>query len=230
MTILLVDDDRELLDLMRFALKRAGLDPVLAYDAAGALRSFGEARPDLAVLDVNLGAGNGFDLLQELRRMSDLPIIMLTARAGEEDKIRGLELGADDYVTKPFSPRELVARVRAQLRRSGRDVADEKVAAPVIEVGPLRLSVAEHTVTRDGKAIELTVTEFRLLHALMEQPGSVVSTVVLLRQVWGYEDPTARDVVRVAVHRLRRKLGDDAAAPQLLHTVAGVGVMLRPGV
>jgi two-component system response regulator VicR len=228
MTVLFVDDDRELLDLMRFALKRAGLEAVLAFDAAGALRSFAEKRPAIAVLDVNLGADNGFDLLLELRRASDLPIIMLTARASEEDKIRGLELGADDYVTKPFSPRELVARVRAQLRRSGTEVGEERPAAPLIEVGPLRLSVAEHTVTRDGKPIELTVTEFRLLHALMQQAGSVVSTAALLRQVWGYEDPTARDVVRVAVHRLRRKLGDDAADPRLLHTIAGVGVMLRP--
>ena len=228
MTVLLVDDDRELLDLMRFALKRAGIETVLAYDVAGALRSLAEARPDVAVLDVNLGAGNGFDLLQEIRRASDMPVIMLTARASEDDKIRGLELGADDYVTKPFSPRELVARVRAQLRRSGSDVADEKGPRPVMEVGPLRLSVAEHAVTKDGAAVDLTVTEFRLLQALMEQAGNVVPTATLLRQVWGYEDPTARDVVRVAVHRLRRKLGDDAAAPQLLHTVAGIGVMLRP--
>jgi DNA-binding response OmpR family regulator len=228
MRVLLVDDDRELLDLMQFALKRAGLVAVLAYDVAGALRSFAEQRPDIAVLDVNLGAGSGFELLQELRRQSDLPVIMLTARAGEDDKIKGLELGADDYVTKPFSPRELVARVRAQLRRSGGEVADEKDAPPVIEVGPLRLSVAEHAVTNDGRPIDLTVTEFRLLHALMQQPGTVVSTAALLRQVWGYDDPTARDVVRVAVHRLRRKLGDDAAAPHLLHTITGVGVMLRP--
>ena len=229
MTVLLVDDDREQLDLMRFALKRAGIEAVLAYDVAGALRSFAEARPDVAVLDVNLGSGSGFELLQALRRASDLPVIMLTARASEDDKIRGLELGADDYVTKPFSPRELVARVRAQLRRSGTEVADEQHAPSVIEIGPVRLSVSEHSVTKDGNVVDLTVTEFRLLHALMERPGAVVRTATLLRQVWGYEDPMARDVVRVAVHRLRRKLGDDAAAPQLLHTVAGVGVMFRPG-
>lgn len=229
MRILIVDDDRELTDLLQFAFQRAGFSPVVAHDAPEAMRTFDADRPDLVVLDVNLGASNGLDLLRELRRgAARVPIVMLTALDSEDDKIRGLELGADDYVTKPFSHRELIARVRAHLRRSGRDVPEAETSPRTLRSGPLELNAAEHVVRLDGKRVELTVTEFRLLHTLMRESGSVVSTRALLKRVWGYDDPTATDVVRVTVHRLRRKLGDDAATPRLLHTVAGVGVMLKP--
>jgi two-component system response regulator VicR len=228
MRILLVDDDRELIDLLAFALKRAGLEPIAAYDAVSALRTFEERRPELVVLDINLGASNGLDVLRELRRRSELPIIMLTALDSEEDKVRGLDLGADDYLTKPFSHRELIARIRAQLRRSsGQDAQPVRRHEPRLQVGPIVLDVAEHSVSKAGQPVPLTVTEFRLLHCLMTNAGAVVPTTTLLQQVWGYADAGGSDVVRVTVHRLRRKLEEDPARPSLLHTIPGVGVLLK---
>jgi len=226
--ILLVDDDRELIDLLAFALKRAGFEPVAAYDGTSALRLFEERQPDLVVLDINLGASNGLDVLKDLRRRTQLPVIMLTALDSEEDKVRGLEGGADDYLTKPFSHRELIARIRAQLRRSGQELTARRAPATRLEVGSITLDLAEHSVTKSGQQVSLTVTEFRLLHCLMTNAGTVVSTSTLLKQVWGYQDPGGSDVVRVTVHRLRRKLESDPSRPHLLHTVPGVGVLLKP--
>jgi two-component system, OmpR family, response regulator VicR len=225
--ILLVDDDRELIDLLAFALKRAGLEPIPAYDAVAALRLFDERQPDLVVLDINLGASSGLDVLKELRRRSPLPVIMLTALESEDDKIRGLEAGADDYLTKPFSHRELIARIRAQLRRSGQEGPAHREPETRLEVGSLMLDTAEHSVTRSGQSLSLTVTEFRLLHCLMSNAGTVVATSTLLKKVWGYPDPIGSDVVRVTVHRLRRKLEADPSRPSLLHTIPGVGVLLK---
>ncbi len=223
--ILLVDDDRELIDLLAFALRRAGLDPFGAHDAVSALRLFDERTPDLVVLDINLGSSSGLDVLKELRRRSQLPVIMLTALDSEEDKVRGLETGADDYLTKPFSHRELVARIRAHLRRSGQEWPVRRAPETRLQVGSIVLDLAQHSVTKLGQSVSLTVTEFRLLHCLMSNAGVVVPTGSLLKQVWGY-DPGGSDVVRVTVHRLRRKLEQDPARPQLLHTIPGVGVRL----
>lgn len=225
MNILLTDDDRDLVDLLSFALSRAGFDVLAAYDAPTALKLVDRA--DFGVLDVNLGSWDGFDLLKEVRRRSQIPIIMLTARDAEDDKVRGLELGADDYLTKPFSHRELVARIRANLRRRGQEWAPASPTEAVVTVGPLRMNVAEHSVQKNGQPLNLTVTEFRLLQFLMVNAGGVVPTRIVLRQVWGYDDPTGADVVRVTVHRLRRKLGEDPSNPHLLHTLPGVGVMLK---
>jgi len=217
--ILLVDDDRELIDLLAFALKRAGLEPIAAHDARAAVRIFEERQPDLVVLDINLGASSGLDVLKELRRRSQLPVIMLTALDSEEDKVRGLEAGADDYLTKPFSHRELVARIRAQLRRRAPETR--------LQVGTVTLNLAEHSVTKSGQQVSLTVTEFRLLHCLMTNAGTVVPTGTILKQVWGYQEAGGSDVVRVTVHRLRRKLEHDPTRPLLLHTIPGVGVLLK---
>jgi DNA-binding response OmpR family regulator len=226
--ILLVDDDRELMDLLAFAVRRAGLEPIAAHDAASALRQFEERRPDLVVLDITLGASSGLDVLRELRRRSALPVIMLTALDSEEDKVRGLELGADDYLTKPFSHRELIARIRAQLRRSGQEWQPQKrPPATRLQVGSITLDLAEHSVTKAGQPVSLTVTEFRLLHCLMSNAGAVVPTATLLKQVWGYADPAGSDVVRVTVHRMRRKLESDPGRPSVLHTIPGVGVLLK---
>ncbi len=227
MRILLVDDDRELIDLLAFALKRAGLEPIAAHDASSALRLYEEREPDLVVLDINLGPSSGLDVLRELRRRAQLPVIMLTALDSEEDKVRGLEAGADDYLTKPFSHRELIARIRAQLRRSGQEWQARKAPESRLSVGSIVLDLAEHSVTKSGAAVSLTVTEFRLLHCLMTNAGAVVPTSTLLKQVWGYNDPGGSDVVRVTVHRLRRKLENDPARPSLLHTIPGVGVLLK---
>jgi len=225
--ILLVDDDRELIDLLAFALKRAGLEPIGAYDAVSALRLYDERHPDLVVLDINLGMSSGLDVLKELRRRGSMPVIMLTALDSEEDKVRGLETGADDYLTKPFSHRELIARIRAHLRRSGQEWPVRRAPQTRLEVGSITLDLAEHAVTKSGQQVSLTVMEFRLLHCLMTNAGTVVPTGTLLKQVWGYPDAGGSDVVRVTVHRLRRKLEQDPARPNLLHTIPGVGVLLK---
>ena len=226
MKLLLVDDDRDLVELLTFALGRAGFAVLAAHDSPAALALLEAKHPDIAVLDVNLGAWNGFDLLTELRKRSDIPAIMLTGLGAVGDKVRGLELGADDYLTKPFSHRELLARIRAQLRRQGREAAPPQPAEAVLRAGPLTLNAAEHTVRKAGRALSLTVTEFRLLHYLMVHAGAVVPTRAIMKHVWGYDDVAASDTVRVTVHRLRRKLEDDPAHPQLLHTVPGVGFRL----
>ncbi|MGI8424220.1 MAG: response regulator transcription factor [Chloroflexota bacterium] len=227
MKLLLVDDDLELTDLLTFAFGRGGFDVLPAHDAPAALRLLREHKPDVAVVDVNLGGTSGFDLLEALRRESAIPVVMLTARDAEGDKVLGLELGADDYVTKPFSHRELLARVRAQLRRHGRESAEAGPAPAELSVGPLTLFLREHRAELDHLPLSLSVTEFRLLSYLAQHAGVVVRGRALLEHVWGSGDAGSVELVRVAVHRLRRKLGEDAAHPRLLHTVAGVGIMLK---
>ena len=227
MRILTVDDDRELIELLGFGLRRAGFTQIVAYDAPSALERFREQAPDLIVLDLNLAGWDGMDVLRRIRNESDIPIIVLTGRYEEDDRVRGLEMGADDYVVKPFSHRELIARIRAQLRRRHRDTPLPGRTESVLEVGPLRMSVAEHTATLNGEPLQLTVTEFRLLHQLMINAGAVVPADLLLRQVWGYEVAGGTDVLRVTVYRLRKKLGEDPSQPLLLHTVPGLGLILK---
>jgi DNA-binding response OmpR family regulator len=228
--VLLVDDDRDFVDLLSFALTRAGYVVVAAHDAPAGLKQFDDEQPAIAVLDVDLGRTSGFDLLRDLRRKSDIPVIMLTGMSAERDKLKGFELGADDYLTKPFSHHELLARIRVQLRHQGQAAASPAPLAPasVLQVGPLTLNAAEHSAAKDGQRLNLTVTEFRVLHYLMTHAGTVVPTRELMKQIWGFDDPSGNDTVRVAVHRLRRKIEDDPTAPRLLHTVAGVGVLLKP--
>ena len=228
MRVLLVDDDDDLVEMVGFALRRAGFEVVAAHDSAAARRSVSASNPDLIVLDVNLGGTSGFDFLNDLRRSSDVPVIMLTGRAAEEDRVLGLESGADDYLAKPFSHRELVARVRAVLRRQRHDWSAPVKPASTLTVGGIVLNVNEHSAKRDNARVDLTVTEFRLLHFLMVNAGAVVPTRTILKHVWGYDDPAGTEVVRVTVHRLRRKLEDDATSPRVLHTIPGVGVMLKP--
>jgi DNA-binding response OmpR family regulator len=228
MKILLVDDDRDLLDLLDFVLRREGFEVVTAGDDQSARRQYSNENPDLIVLDLNLGSENGLDILRHLRQQSTIPVVILSARDHEEDIVLGLDLGADDYLTKPFSHRELVARIRANLRRQDIDQTAQRAALLKLEIGPITMDLAEHAVRVNGDSVDLTVTEYRVLHHLMAQAGSVVSTGALLKSVWGEDDASRGDVVRVAIHRLRRKLGDDPSRPRLLHTVPGVGVMLKP--
>jgi DNA-binding response OmpR family regulator len=223
MRILLVDDDRELIDLLAFALTRAGLEPIAAHDASGAMRQYEEREPDLVVLDINLGNSNGLDVLKELRRRGQLPVIMLTALDSEEDKVRGLELGADDYLTKPFSIRELLARVRAIFRRielQGQS-ASADASPPLLEEGSLRVDVGEHTASVDGQPLELTPKEFDLLVILVQNPGRAFARDYLLDKVWGYEYG-GLDTRTVDTHvlRLRKKLG---GVGDRIETVWGVG-------
>ena len=227
--VLVVDDDRDLLEIVAFLMGQAGLIPLVASDPASALEIFERHDPSVAVIDLNhLRPGDGFDLLAELRRRSlTLPIIVLTARKSEEDKVRALDLGADDYIEKPFGNRELVARIRANARRSDLE-RGHMPSDPILEVGPLRLDLTAHTLELDGVAVRLTGTEFRLLQYLMRNRNAVVPTDAIAKYVWGYNDPPVRDVVRVTLHRLRRKLGDDERGRKLIETVPGVGLRLQP--
>ena len=227
--LLLVDDDRDLVELLSFALGREGYEVLQAYDSPTALRLIEEERPDAAVLDIAVGPWNGLDLLKTIRGRSNIVVIMLTGRADEADKVRGLEYGADDYITKPFTYRELIARLRAQLRGAGRRAPE--AATPVassLRVGPIYLDSAKHVATKRGLPLHLTATEFRLLHYLMANAGTVVKTRTIMKQIWGFDDPSGRDTVRVTMHRLRRKLEDDPTNPQLLQTVPGVGILFAP--
>ncbi|TMC04952.1 MAG: response regulator transcription factor [Chloroflexi bacterium] len=225
--ILLVDDDQVLVDLLAFIVEQAGFIPLVATEPAGAIELFEKEDPVVAVVDLNLRPWDGFELLAELRRRSPaLPIIVLTARNSEDDKVRALDMGADDYVVKPFGHRELLARIRAHARRAR---GDQVHTPPILEVGSFRLDPGERTLYLDGVPTHLTGTEFRLLQYLMRHSDSVVPTAALARHVWGFNDAPARDVVRVTVHRLRRKLGDDGERQRFIHTVPGVGLRLRSG-
>jgi DNA-binding response OmpR family regulator len=225
--VLLVDDEQAVIDLLAAIVEQAGFAPLLARDQRTALELFQKEHPLLAVIDLNLQRQfDGFALITDLRqRSATLPIIVLTGHDTEDDKVRALDLGADDYVVKPFGHREILARIRAHARRA--DGSREDELGPALEVGSLRLDPEDRTLLRDGVPTRLTGTEFRLMHFLMSQSGAVVPTATIARHVWGFDDGPAREVVRVTVHRLRRKLGDDGAHQRFIHTVPGVGLRLR---
>jgi len=227
--ILLVDDDPDIIDLLMFLVGRTGMVALAARDVPIALTLFEAEHPDLAIVDVGLGPWSGFDLVRELRSRSDIPIVLVTARNSDDDKVRGLEAGADDYLVKPFSHRELIARIRAHLRR-GNPATDERADSVVLRAGPLLMNVAQHSAEKEGRSLNLTATEFRLLRYLMNRASTVVPTSAILKEVWGHDDAGAREVLRVTLYRLRRKLEDDPSAPRLLHTVPGIGVMLNPAI
>ena len=224
--ILVVDDDRVAVDVVSFLLRRAGWEPLAAFDAATARRLF-EQCPDLIILDIHLGDADGRDLLQQFRKeRANVPILMLTAVTAEGERVHGLELGADDYLCKPFSHRELVARVRALLRRGTRETP-EPVQPARLQVGSIVLDPLTHEVMRGDQRIDVTPTEFRLLQTVMSRPNTLVPLRTLLKEVWGHQDLSAKNVVRVTASRLRAKLDDDPLAPRLLQTVRGEGLMFR---
>jgi len=218
-TILLVEDERSIREPLAEALRSEGFETFVAGTAAEALELAGQA-PDLILLDVMLPDGSGFEVCRELRASSRVPIIMLTARGEEADRVVGLELGADDYVVKPFSAREVVARIRAVLRRTA---APEAGGDGPLEIGGLRLDPARHEVTRDGESLELSRKEFELLHLLMRNAGSVVTRDRLIDEVWDPNWFGSTKTLDVHVSGIRRKLGDDPTHPRYLHTVRGVG-------
>jgi DNA-binding response OmpR family regulator/HPt (histidine-containing phosphotransfer) domain-containing protein len=225
--ILVVDDDRVQVDVVSFLLRRAGFEPVTAFDAESARDLFLHQQPLLVILDVQLGQADGRDLLRQFKQQRpEIPILMLTVLGAEDDRVYGLELGADDYLAKPFGYRELIARVRALLRR-GVGEARERVTPRRLELGPVILNPLTHAVTRDGQPVDVSPTEFRLLQTLMERPNEMVTTRTLLQTVWGHQDMTARNVVRVTASRLRSKLEVDPAHPQFLQTVPGEGLIFR---
>ncbi len=222
MKILAVDDDPDLLALVGFALTQAGFVVVRGVDVTSAMRKFNAESPDLAILDINLPGGSGFDICEAIRRQSRIPIMMLTARGEEEDLVRALDLGADDYLTKPFSPRTLLARVRALLRRAGLETGGAMTA------GALHLDLEAHVLrVRDGAPVKLTKLETRLLQILIANSGNVVGTERLLTHVWGHRGSGDRQLLKQLVHRLRQKIEQDPAAPQLLKTEAGAGYRLE---
>ena len=219
--ILLVEDEESITAPLSEALSREGFDTSVAGSASAALELAKQVRPDLVLLDVMLPDGSGFDVARELRRDSRVPIIMLTARGEEADRVAGLELGADDYVVKPFSARELVARVRAVLRR----VAEmgERQAGGAIVIGDVRLDADRRSTTLQGDELELSRKEFDLLRLLMENAGSVVTRERLIDEVWDTNWFGSTKTLDVHVSGLRKKLGDDSTAPRYIHTVRGVG-------
>jgi DNA-binding response OmpR family regulator len=219
-TILVVDDDPNIRRLLRLYLERERLRVIEVGDGQAALAEAAERRFDLVLLDVMLPGIDGIEVCRRLREGSDVPIILLTARSGDSDKVVGLDLGADDYVVKPFSPRELMARVRAQLRRH----QPPQVEEPVLAADGLRLDPNAVRVELGGTEVALTATEFRLLHALMLRPTRVFSRDELITAVHGDEDPGIIDrTVDVHLGRLRRKLRDEPARPRYIDTVRSVG-------
>ncbi len=220
--ILLVEDEARIAEVVQQYLERDGHMVIWAATGEAALADASRRRPDLVVLDLGLPDVSGEDVCRRLRETSDVPILMLTARDAEEDLVRGLRLGADDYVTKPFSPRELVARVRALLRRTQ---AESEPQADVLERAGGRLVIdnARRLVVLDGEAIELTESEFRLLRTLARFPGRVYSRYELIDKVQGYDFEGYERTIDAHVKNLRRKLGEDARAPRLVRTVYGRG-------
>jgi len=217
--VLLVDDEPDALEVLGFKLKEAGFLPIFAKDGAKALAAARDERPDLIVLDLMLPEVDGLEVCKILRRdpaTAQIPILMLTARAAEMDRVLGLELGADDYVTKPFSPRELVLRIRKLLARA--PSTDE--TASNLRLGEIEIDVPRHAVQIAGKPVVLTLTEFKLLEILTRRRGRVQSRDRLLQDVWGYENPIDSRTVDTHMRRLREKLGD---AARWLETVRGIG-------
>ena len=222
--ILVVDDEPHIVELVRYNLTLAGFTVEAAYDGLDALDRARANPPDLVILDLMLPSINGLEVCRRLRRQNAVPILMLTAKVSEQDRLLGFEAGADDYVTKPFSPRELVARVRALLRRV--DHAGGRVAEESLSSGRLSLNAAAHEVRVGDRLIELTPTEFDILHLLMRHPNQVFTRDFLLERIWGYEHAASTRTIDMHMSRLRDKLGDDPDVPTFIETSHGMGYKL----
>lgn len=220
--VLVVDDDTALAEMIGIVLGAEGLEVSFCATGSGAVTAFREARPDLVLLDLMLPGIDGIEVCRRIRAESGVPIVMLTARTDSIDVVAGLESGADDYVPKPFKPKELVARVRARLRRN--DTPEQEV----LRIGPVTIDVAGHAVHRGDEPVNLTPLEFDLLLALARRPWQVFSREVLLEQVWGYRHAADTRLVNVHVQRLRSKVETDPEHPEVVLTVRGVGYKAGP--
>lgn len=223
-SVLIIEDEVELVKILKIYLEKAGYEVFLAVRGDLGLTLWEQKKPDLLIIDLNLPVVDGLDVTRTIRKQSDVPIIMLTARVEEMDRLIGLELGADDYISKPFSPREVVARVKAVLRRSNRAYSlDNKL----LEIGDLIIDIEGHRVTRGTQVVELTPTEFSILTAMASQPGRVFSRLQLLEQSQGTAYEGYERTIDAHVKNLRSKLESDPHNPQCIETVFGVGYRFR---
>ncbi|MEJ7726186.1 MAG: MtrAB system response regulator MtrA [Actinomycetes bacterium] len=220
--VLVVDDDTALSEMLGIVLSNEGFEPVFCANGDDALAVFRDKRPDLVLLDLMLPGRDGVDVCRQIRAESGVPIVMLTAKVDTIDVVVGLESGADDYIMKPFKPKELVARIRARLRRPLDDLPEQ------LQIGDVGIDVAGHSVKRDGQSIALTPLEFDLLVALARKPWQVFTREVLLEQVWGYRHSADTRLVNVHVQRLRSKIERDPENPEVVLTVRGVGYKAGP--
>ena len=228
-TILVVDDEKPIADILQFNLIKEGYTVICAYDGEEALEKVEEQQPDLMLLDIMLPKRDGMEVCREIRKKYDFPIIMLTAKGSEIDKVLGLEMGADDYVTKPFSTRELIARVKANMRRLNvvAQVDEPVEASNNITIGSLTIQPDAYLVLKRGEAIELTHRQFELLHYLAKHIGQVMTREHLLQTVWGYDYFGDVRTVDVTIRRLREKIEDNPSHPTWIVTRRGVGYYLR---
>jgi len=219
--ILVVDDEKGLVRIIRLNLEQDGFDVVEAYNGSQAMEKLRTTLPDLVLLDVMMPDTDGFTVLKMIRQIGNIPVIMLTAKGEEDDKIKGLELGADDYVTKPFSPRELTSRIRAVLRRG--DFSRDEESGKIIVDDRLTIDFDRHEVWVEGELVQLRPTEYRLLYHLVQNAGWVLTHDQILNKVWGYEYENEPHYVRLYINYLRKKLELDPADPQYILTERGVG-------
>jgi len=220
--VLVVDDDTALSEMLGIVLTNEGFEPFFCANGDDALAVFRDKRPDLVLLDLMLPGRDGVDVCRQIRAESGVPIVMLTAKVDTIDVVVGLESGADDYIMKPFKPKELVARIRARLRRPLDDLPEQ------LQIGDVVIDVAGHSVKRDGRTVALTPLEFDLLVALARKPWQVFTREVLLEQVWGYRHSADTRLVNVHVQRLRSKIERDPESPEVVLTVRGVGYKAGP--
>lgn len=220
--VLVVDDDAALSEMLGIVLRGEGFEPVFCADGAEALSAFRDAQPDLVLLDLMLPGRDGVDVCRAIRAESGTPIVMLTAKSDTVDVVVGLESGADDYVIKPFKPKELIARIRARIRRQ------DEPAAQALVIGDLHIDIVGHVVRRGDDVLSLTPLEFDLLVCLARKPGQVFTREVLLQEVWGYRHSADTRLVNVHVQRLRAKVERDPERPEIVLTVRGVGYKAGP--
>ncbi|GAA4744630.1 response regulator transcription factor [Gordonia alkaliphila] len=226
--VLIVEDEEALADPLAFLLRKEGFEASIINDGAEAVAAFDRLTPDIVLLDLMLPGVSGTEICKMIRAKSSTPVIMVTARDSEIDKVVGLELGADDYITKPYSARELIARIRAVLRRGGVVADDDDAAIGVLEVGPVRMDVQRHTVTAAGADVTLPLKEFDLLEYLLRNAGRVLTRSQLIDRVWGADYVGDTKTLDVHVKRLRSKIEPDPSQPRHLITLRGLGYKFEP--